>query len=546
MTLTANSPETDTDHRTSSVDALVVGAGVAGLYQLHQLRRLGLTVRAFDAADDVGGTWFWNRYPGARFDSEAYIYQYLFDEQLYKDWSWSQRFPAQPEIERWMHYVADRLDLRKDITFGTTITGAEWNDDTGRWTVTTDTGEVVDTQFLISCAGMLSAPMSNMFPGQETFEGRVFHTSRWPEDGVDLAGRRVGVVGTGATGIQVVQTIAEEVDTLTVFVRDPQYVVPMHNPAYGPEDVEAYKARFEELRTTLPHTFSGFEYDFEHVWEEKSPQERRRIMQETFDNGSLKMWLASFPEIFFDEQVSAEVSAFVRDKMVERLKDPELIRTLVPDDHGFGTKRVPLESGFLETFLRDDVTAVPVRDNPIARVRPDGVELADGTRYELDVLILATGFDAGSGALSRMGIHGRDGRSLTQEWGDDIRTTLGMAVHGYPNLLITAAPLAPSAALCNMTTCLQQQTEWITAAVKHVREQGASVIEPTAQAEQEWIDHHEETAGANLISKTASWYTGSNVEGKPFRVLSYTGGVGEYRRRTQEVADQGYPGFDIR
>ncbi|YAL82267.1 flavin-containing monooxygenase [Dermacoccaceae bacterium W4C1] len=544
MTVTADS--TTTDAPTTTLDALIVGAGVAGLYQLHQLRQLGLNVRAYDAASDVGGTWFWNRYPGARFDSEAYIYQYLFDEGLYKDWSWSKRFPDQPEIERWMHYVADRLDLRKDISFGVTITGAEWNEETGRWRVTTDSGEVIDTQFLISCAGMLSAPMSNMFPGQETFSGKVFHTSRWPSEGVDLKGKRVGVVGTGATGIQVIQSIADQVDSLTVFVRDPQYVLPMRNPDYGPEEVAAYKARFEELRDTLPHTFSGFEYDFEHVWEDMTPEQRQEVLQDTYENGSLKMWLASFSDIFFDEKISAEVSEFVRERMETRLKDPELIKVLVPYDHGFGTKRVPLENGFLETFLRDNVTAVAVRDNPISQIHPEGVELADGTRYDLDVLILATGFDAGSGALSRMGIRGRDNRSLTEEWRKDIRTTMGLAVHGYPNLLITAAPLAPSAALCNMTTCLQQQTEWITQAVGHVREKGASVIEPTAEAEQAWIDHHEETAGVNLISKTASWYTGSNVEGKPFRVLSYTGGVGEYRQRAQAEADQGYPGFDIR
>lgn len=544
MTVTADSTATDTP--TTTLDAVIVGAGVAGLYQLHQLRELGLDVHAYDAADDVGGTWFWNRYPGARFDSEAYIYQYLFDESLYKDWSWSKRFPDQPEIERWLHYVAERLDLRKDITFGVTITGATWNEETGRWRVTTDAGEVIDTQFLISCAGMLSAPMSNMFPGQDTFSGQVFHTSRWPAEGVDLKGKRVGVVGTGATGIQVIQTIADQVDSLTVFVRDPQYVLPMSNPDYSDEDVAAYKARFEEFRDTLPHTFSGFEYDFEHVWADMTPEQRLEVMQSTYDNGSLKMWLASFSDIFFDEEISAEVSTFVRERMESRLKDPELIKVLVPYDHGFGTKRVPLENGFLETFLRDNVTAVAVKENPITQIHPEGVELADGTRYDLDVLILATGFDAGSGALSRMGIHGRDNRSLTDEWRKDIRTTMGLAVHGYPNLLITAAPLAPSAALCNMTTCLQQQTEWITQALGHVREQGASVIEPTAEAEQAWIDHHEETAGANLISKTASWYTGSNVEGKPFRVLSYTGGVGEYRQRAQAEADAGYPGFEIR
>lgn len=540
---------TDADRTTPTtreLDALIIGAGVAGLYQLHQLRERGLAVRAYDAATDVGGTWYWNRYPGARFDSEAYIYQYLFDEDLYKNWSWSQRFPDQPEIERWLHYIAESLDLRRDISFSTTITSAVWNDGTGRWTVTTDTGEVIDTQFLITCAGMLSAPLENVFPGQSDFSGQIFHTSRWPKEDVDLDGKRVGVVGTGATGIQVIQTIAERVEELTIFVRTPQYVLPMRNPQFGAEDVAAYKDRFEELRETLPHTFSGFEYDFEHVWADLTPERRLELMEEIYDNGSLKMWLAGFVEMFFDEQVSEEVSEFVRAKMRERLQDPELIDLLVPTDYGFGTHRVPLETRYLEVYHRDNVRAVNVRDNAIKRIVPEGVELADGTVYELDVIILATGFDAGSGALTRIDIRGRDGRALADDWSREIRTTMGLMVHGYPNLLTTGAPLAPSAALCNMTTCLQQQTEWISAAVDHVRETGAAVIEPTAEAERQWVEHHDETAGANLISRTNSWYTGSNVAGKPRRVLSYTGGVGDYRERTLDVARAGYKGFEVR
>lgn len=531
---------------TRELDALIIGAGVAGLYQLHQLRERGLAVRAYDTATDVGGTWYWNRYPGARFDSEAYIYQYLFDEDLYKNWSWSQRFPDQPEIERWLHYIAETLDLRRDISFSTTITSAVWNEDTGRWTVTTNTGEVISTQFLITCAGMLSAPLENVFPGQSDFTGKIFHTSRWPKEDVDLDGKRVGVVGTGATGIQVIQTIAERVDELTIFVRTPQYVLPMRNPQFGPDDVTAYKDRFQELRETLPHTFSGFEYDFQYVWADLTPERRLELMEEIYDNGSLKMWLAGFIEMFFEEDVSEEVSEFVRAKMRDRLKDPELIDLLVPTDYGFGTHRVPLETRYLEVYHRDNVTAVNVRDNAIARIVPNGVELADGTVHELDVIILATGFDAGSGALTRIDIRGREGRALADDWSREIRTTMGLMVHGYPNLLTTGAPLAPSAALCNMTTCLQQQTEWISAALDHVRETGAKVIEPTAEAEQQWVEHHDETAGANLISRTNSWYTGSNVAGKPRRVLSYTGGVGDYRERTLDVARAGYKGFDLR
>ncbi|GAB36738.1 flavin-containing monooxygenase [Gordonia otitidis] len=528
-----------------TLDAVVIGAGVAGLYQLHQLREQGLDVRAYDTASGVGGTWYWNRYPGAKFDSEAYIYQYLFDEDLYKGWSWSSRFPGQREIEQWLNYVADALDLRRDISFGTTITSAVFDEETNRWTVTTDSGETIDTQYLVTCCGMLSAPMSDIFPGQSDFSGEIFHTARWPRDGVELSGKRVGVIGNGATGIQVIQTIADQVDQLTVFIRTPQYALPMKNPSYGPDDVEAYKARFDELRENLPNTFTGFEYDFDVAWADLTPAQRRERLEADYENGSLKLWLASFAEIFSDEQVSEEVSEFVREKMRARLQDPELCDLLIPSDYGFGTHRVPLESGYLEVYHRDNVQAVPVKNNPIARIVPEGIVLEDGTLYELDVIVMATGFDAGTGALTRIDIRGRDGRSLREDWGHDIRTTMGLMVHGYPNLLTTGAPLAPSAALCNMTTCLQQQTEWISDAIGYLRANGKSVIEPTEEGQDAWVAHHDELADANLISKTHSWYVGSNVPGKPRRVLSYVGGVGAYRAATLEAAAAGYKGFAL-
>ncbi len=530
------------------LDALVIGAGVAGLYQLHQLRQLGLRVLAVDAASDVGGTWHWNRYPGAKFDSESYIYQYLFDEKLYKDWTWSERFPAQPEIERWMHYIADRLDLRKDCLFSTTVTRANWDEARSRWTVKTDQGDVFETRFLIGCCGMLSAPLENRFPGQQSFKGPIFHTARWPEQPIDLAGKRVGVVGNGATGIQVIQTIADQVGELKVFIRTPQYALPMKNPKYGPAEAAAYKARFDELKQNLPRTFTGFEYDFKHQWAALSPAERLAVLEEIHADGSLKLWLAGFAEMFFDPEVSEEISEFVRGKMRARLKDPQLIDILVPspDDYGFGTHRVPLETNYLEVYHRPNVEAVSVKNNPIAGITPEGIRLEDGTVYELDIIILATGFDAGSGALSRIDIHGRDGHVLKEDWSRDIRTTMGMLVHGYPNFLITAAPLAPSAALCNMTTCLQQQTEWITGLIGWMQANGRSVVEPTAECEEDWVRHHDETANANLISRTNSWYVGSNIPGKPRRVLSYTGGVGTYRAKCDEMAAQGYPGLAIR
>jgi acetone monooxygenase (methyl acetate-forming) len=528
-----------------SLDAVVIGTGVAGLYQLYKLRdEQGLKVKAVDTATGVGGTWYWNRYPGARFDSEAYIYQYLFSEELYKGWSWSERFPGQPEIEKWLNYVADKLDLRKDIRFSTTVASAVFNEATQRWTITTDTGDTIDAQFLITCCGMLSAPLTSVFPGQDTFKGTLVHTGRYPKEKLDLAGKRVAVVGNGATGIQVIQTIAGEVGSLKVFVRTPQYIIPMKNPKYGPTEVEAYKARFEEFRKTLPHSFTGFEYDFTNGnWKDLTPEQRHAVLEKIWNEGSLRLWLASFVEMFFEEDVSEEISEFVRGKMRARLKDPKLCETLIPTDYGFGTHRVPLETNYLEAYHQPNVELVSVKTNPIKRITPHGIELTDGTAYELDVIILATGFDAGSGALTRIDIRGRDGRSLKDEWSRDIRTTMGLQVHGYPNLFTTGAPLAPSTALCNMTTCLQQQVEWISDCIAYLKKNDLRVIEPTKETQDAWVAHHDETADTTLVTKTNSWYMGSNVEGKPRRLLSYIGGVGTYRTKCDEVASSAYPGF---
>ena len=527
-----------------NLDATIIGTGVAGLYQLHLLRKQGLNVKAFDTASGVGGTWYWNRYPGAKFDSESYIYQYLFDEKLYKDWSWSERFPGQPEIERWMNYVADTLDLRKDIQFNTTIKSAHWNNETERWNLVTGDNQQINCQFVVSCAGMLSAPLAEPFPGINEFKGEVFHTSRWPKNKLDFSGKRVGVVGNGATGIQVIQTIAPDCGKLKVFIRSPQYVNAMNNPKYGEKEVAEYKARFEWFQENLPKTFSGFEFEWQDgSWSENSPEEREAVLERIWENGSLELWLSSFKEIFFDAEINEQVSEFVRNKMRERLKDDRLCKLLIPTDYGFGTHRVPLESGYLETYHLPHVSAVSVKENPISHVSPEGLILQDGTVYELDVIILATGFDAGSGALTRIDIKGREGRALKNEWQEEIRTTMGLQIHGYPNLFTTGAPLAPSAALCNMTTCLQQQAEWINDCISHVRKQNKKVIEPTEKAQDDWVTHHDETAEATLVTKTHSWYMGSKVDGKPRRLLSYIGGVGTYREKCIEVAESGYSGF---
>ena len=530
------------------LDAIVIGAGVAGLYQLHKLRGLGLNVRAYETGSGVGGTWYWNRYPGARFDSQAEIYQYWFSEDLYKSWKPSERFPAQPETEGWLNWVADRLDLRKDIRFDTRIDSAHYDDATGRWKLVTQQGERIDAQYLVCCMGMLSAPLTNRFHGQSSFKGQIHHTALWPKEGVDLKGKRVAVVGVGATGIQVIQSIAPEVAELKVFVRTPQYMIPMRNPKYGEKEWADFAARFHELKARVRGTFAGFDYDFDAgPWADKTPAEREAVLQGLWEDGSLSMWLASFPEMFFDEAVSHEVSEFVRARMRQRLgNDPALCELLIPTDYGFGTHRVPLESGYLEVYLRDNVEGVNCRATPIERIVPEGIQTSDGKVHEVDVIILAVGFDAGSGALTRMDIRGRNGRSLKQEWSKEIRTAMGMQIHGYPNLFSTASPLAPTAALCNMPTCLQAQVEWVTDCIAFARDAGKSVVEPTKEFEESWVRHHDEVANRTLLVKTDSWYMGSNVEGKPRRLLSYAGGVGNYHRQCDDQAAMGYPGFAMR
>ncbi|MCY1399606.1 Baeyer-Villiger monooxygenase [compost metagenome] len=541
------SPVSSDTGKVTFLDAMVIGSGVAGLYQLHRLREMGLKVRAYDTASGVGGTWYWNRYPGARFDSQAEIYQYWFSEELYKSWQPTERFPAQPETEEWLNYVADRLDLRKDIQLSTRIVSAHYCEEKGRWNVTTEAGETINTQYLIACCGMLSAPLTDRFPGQSSFRGEIHHTGLWPKEGVNLKGKRVAVIGTGATGIQVIQTIAPQVGSMKVFVRTPQYIIPMRNPKYSKEDWEKWGSRFHELKKRVRETFAGFDYDFDAgPWAEKTPEERRAVLEKLWEDGSLALWLASFPEMFVDEQVSEAVSAFVREKMRERLQSkPELCDLLIPSsaDYGFGTHRVPLENKYLEVYLQDNVEAVDCKKAPIEKIVPEGIQTADGKVHEVDIIIMAVGFDAGSGALSRIDIRGRNHRSLKEQWQQEIRTAMGLQIHGYPNLFTTGAPLAPSAALCNMTTCLQQQVDWITGCIDFSRQHGKHTVEATKDFEDSWVQHHDEVAAKTLVVKTDSWYMGSNVDGKPRRLISYIGGAGNYHRRCDEIAAEGYPGF---
>ena len=533
----------NSDTGQNDFDAIIVGAGIAGMYQLYRLRNLGLKVRIFDGASGVGGTWYWNRYPGARVDSPSYIYQYWFSDEVLDEWDWSQRFPAQPEIDRYLNFVADKCDLRKDIQFETIVTSAQYDEAGKRWMVKTDSGDTVSTRFFVSCTGMLSAPLVPPFPGHENFKGKIAHTARWPKDGLELAGKRVGIIGTGATGIQVIQTIASEVSHLTVFQRTAQYAIPMRNPTFTDADRAAYRARYPELKKRVHHTFGGFDHDFDRrVYRDLTPEERTEALEEIWADGSLSFWHGSFQELFFEADVNEDISEFVREKIRARVNDPEVAEKLMPKTHGFGLHRVPLETKYFEAYNRDNVELVDVNTAPIVSFTEAGLKTEEG-EYDFDVIILATGFDAGTGSLARMNIHGRDGRSLTEQWQQDIRSTLGLQVHGYPNLFTVAGPLAPATALCNMTTCLQQQVDWVTDCIHYVREHGHTVIEPTAEKEAEWVKHHDETANSTLVVKTHSWYMGSNVAGKPRRLLSYIGGVGDYRQICDAVKASGYEGF---
>ncbi len=526
-------------------DAIIVGAGVAGLYQLHRLRDMGLRVRSIDAASDVGGTWYWNCYPGARVDSQSYVYQYWFSEELIDAWNWSQRFPPQPELERYLGFVADRLDLRKDIQFDTRVTSAAWDETNTRWVVRTDQGDELTTRFFVSCSGMLSAPNVPPFPGHEKYRGVVAHTARYPREGIDLAGKKVGVVGTGATGIQVIQTIAAEVGELKVFQRTPQYAVAMRNPSFTDADRAHYKAKAKELYERVNSTFAGFDFDADHgAWYDLTPEKRREVLETVWADGSLSMWVGSFTEVLTDEEVGKEVSEFVRDKIRPRIHDPELAERLIPYHYTFGTYRVPLELGYYDAYNRDNVELVDVQNAPIECFTEKGLKTA-AAEYELDAVILATGFDAGTGSLTRMGITGRDGASLAELWHQDIRSTLGLQVHGFPNLFTVAGPLAPSTAFCNMTTCLAQQVDWVTDCITWMLEHDRHTIEPTREKQDEWVQHHDETAEETLMLRTNSWYTGANIEGKPRRLLSYIGGAAEYRQICEEVKQSGYQGFSV-
>ena len=530
----------------ANVDAVVVGAGFAGLYALHRLREMGLQARGFEAGTSVGGTWYWNRYPGARTDSTFEVYQYWFSDEVLQEWDWSERFPPQEETERYLNFVADRLDIRPMIQFNTRITAAHWDEAGKRWRVTTDQGESLSCRYLLCCTGLLSEPKMPDFEGVERFKGRIVHTSRWPKEGLELEGKRVGVIGTGATGIQVIQTIASQVGELFVFQRTPNWSIPMKNYALSKAQIEETRKNYPQICEMTKITLTGHHYDCQHTpWADTTPEQRRALFEECWNDGSLQMFCKNYAEVLMDESANKEVSDFMAEKMRERIQDPALADKLIPSDHGFGTRRPPLDTGYIEVYGRDNVHLLDVAKDPIERFTENGI-VTGGQEYPLDIVIMATGFNAATGAISKIDVRGRDNASLKAQWDQDITTAMGMQKHGFPNFFMTAAPLSPGSAFCNVPTCLQQQIEWISDAIAHVEAHGQDkVIEASAKLEKDWVQHHDEITQATLIYKVDSWWTGANIEGKPRRVLSYVG-VGAYREKCDEVAAKGYEGFDVR
>lgn len=531
---------------TNSFDAIVIGAGVSGMYQLHKLRELGLAALVLEAGTGVGGTWYWNRYPGGRFDSESYSYGYSFDDELLQEWDWTERFSPQPETLDYLNHVADRFDLRKDIRFETKVTAATFDDDTNRWTVRTDGGNTYDCRYLITAIGALSTPSLPAIEGRESFTGPAFHTSDWPREPLDLSGKRVGVIGTGATAVQLIPEVAKVAGTLTVFQRSPNWCAPLHNGPIDDEEQAEIKASYPEIFEQCKQTFAHFIHDVEpRKALEVSPEERFELYEKLWAEPGFGIWMANFRDILVDERANATLSEFVAEKIRERVDDPSVAEKLIPTNHGFGTRRVPMETNYFEVYNQPTTTLVDLRETPIERITEAGVTTSSES-FDLDVIIFATGFDAVTGAFDRIEFTGSGGRTLRKKWEHGPLTYLGMQIAGFPNLFTLVGPHNAST-FCNMPRCIEQNVEWLSDLLQHLESTGSQRIEPTVEAEAEWTEHVHETAERMLLSKVNSWFMGVNTNlGKTERhFLLYAGGAPKYRDRCDEVAADGYDGFVI-
>ena len=538
-----NHREAGAEERATDFDAVVVGAGFSGLYMLHRLRNeMGLSARVYEIGDGVGGTWYWNRYPGARSDSDSYIYSFSFSKELRQEWEWSERYPEQSEIQAYLEHVTDWLDLRRDILFSTRVIDASFDEEKKVWEVRTDSGDVVTARCFISAAGTLSVASLPDIPGRDTFARETYHTGHWPHEGVDVTDKRVGIIGTGATAIQAIPLIAEQAEHLTVFQRTPNYAIPSRNGPVDPEQEAERKADYEGVRERTRNSFAGFElWVMDRSALEDSPEEREREYQARWDTGGFGLWLGNYKDIFVTREANDTISEWLRKKIAERVDDPVTAEKLTPRDHAFGTKRVPLESNYYEAFNRDNVELVDVLTAPIREITPTGLRTQEA-EYEFDVLIFATGFDAITGPLNRINIRGRGGQLLREKWAEGPRTYLGLTSAGFPNLFFITGPGSPSV-LSNMPVSIEQHVEFISKIIGDMRERGAELIEPTAQAEQEWTYHVQKVAHSTLFPETATWYMGANIPGKPRVFLPYLGGVGRYRQKCDKIAANDYEGF---
>jgi cyclohexanone monooxygenase len=511
---------------------------------LHRLRGLGLAARVYEAGDGVGGTWYWNRYPGARCDVESLDYSYSFSEELQQEWRWSERFAAQPEILAYAEHVADRFDLRRDVQLSTRVTAASWDEVAGRWQIETDRGDRVEAPFLVFATGCLSESRLPEIAGIESFDGRTYHTGRWPHEGVDFTGQRVGVIGTGSSAIQSIPVIAGQAAHLYVFQRTPNFSVPAHN---GPLDAELerqVKAEYAEFRRRARESRAGFVVERgEKPALEATPEEREQEFEKRWRRGGFGL-TSSFADLMTDRAANETAAEFVRSKIRAIVRDPATAEALCPRDYPLGTKRLCVDTGYYETFNRPNVTLIDLRKTPIAAVVPEGMRTTDAT-YELDAVVFATGFDAMTGALLKIDVRGRGGVTLREVWADGPRSYLGLAVHGFPNAFTITGPGSPSV-LSNMLVSIEQHVDWIADCLAHLRDAGVAEIEATLEAQERWCAHVEEVGNTTLYPLASSWYMGANVPGKPRVFMPYVGGVGAYRRICDEVAGKGYEGFDLR
>ena len=526
-------------------DAIVIGAGISGLYQLYRLRELGMKVRVLEAGTGVGGTWYWNRYPGARFDSESYSYGYSFSQELLDEWHWTEHFSPQPETLRYLNFVADKFDLRRDIQFKSRVAAAHYGDETRSWDVTLEDGSHYTARFLITAIGPLSAPTMPRIPDVGSFKGQSCHTARWPHEGVDFAGKRVAVIGTGATGVQTIQEVAKTAGHLTVFQRTPNWCAPLHNGKISDEEMREIRAGYPEMFKRCQETFACFLHtpDPRGTFE-VTPEEREAFWEKLYGDKGFGIWQGNFRDVLVDKQANTLLSDFVARKIRGRVKDQKFAEKLIPKNHGFGTRRVPLETKYYEVYNQPNVALVDINETPIERITPNGIKTSN-REYAFDIIIYATGFDAITGSFDRIDIRGAGGQKLKDKWTGGPKTYLGVQVEGFPNMLML---MGPHTALGNIPRSIEYNVEWVTALIRHMRDHKLTRVEARPEGVKSWTDHVIALGEGLLSNEIDSWMTGinRNVEGKQIRTVArYSGSAPAYRARCDAVAADGYKEMNI-